>query len=123
MTAQEIVTLTQTSLGTGHVTHQFIVLLRTLAPAITQMNPVNTDFGPFTLIEVKTCQCLTALLIFAIETVRKSIASRVDREAVEPPLCTQIMAVRTEVFSSHQFLSEETRPIQSDIMLFICVFS
>ena len=63
---------------TGEVAKGFIVMLRTLAPAITDVCHVQTDSGATTAVETSTGGRITHLLVFVMCAVKHTIAAYIQ---------------------------------------------
>ena len=88
---QESVALATTVCRTGHVTQPLVVMLWTLGPAVTHVVSKDTHSGISTTVQTRTCPALSVSFVFLEDTVKESVTSCVDREAVEPLLGAAIV--------------------------------
>ena len=80
--AQVGVTTALTGVGTDKITKVLIVVLRTLAPTVTDVCLVQTDSGATTAVEIRAGGRRAALFILVIWTVMNIVTAHVDRQAV-----------------------------------------
>ena len=68
--------------GTGEVAKVFIVMLRTLAPAITDVCHEQTDSRATTAVETSTGGRVALMLILVMWAVKHTIAAYIQGKAV-----------------------------------------
>ena len=82
MSAHEGVALAHTVSSTGEVAEVLIILLRTLAPAVTHVCHVQTDSGASTAVQTRAGGIFTLMLVIVTRTVIDIIAAHKQRKAV-----------------------------------------
>ena len=74
--------VTLTGTGTGEVAKAFIIMLMTLAPAITDVCHVQTDSGATTAVETSTGVRITLVLVLVVRAVKHTIAAYIQGQAI-----------------------------------------
>ena len=74
--------MAHTGIGTGEVTKVFIVVLRTLAPAITDMCHVQADSGATTAVETRTGERFALMFVLVMWAVIHAIAEHIQGQTV-----------------------------------------
>ena len=74
--------MTHTGIRTGELTEGFVIMLRTLAPAVTDVCHVQTDSGATTAVETRTGWTFTLAFVFMIRAVVQTIAAHIEGQAV-----------------------------------------
>ena len=86
--------LTHTGVRTGEVAEVFIIMLRTLAPAITDVGRVQTDSGATTAVKTRARGTLTLIFILMTVAVVHAVTAYIDGQAVA-------ITWQTETLSQH----------------------
>ena len=74
--------LTRTVNRTGEVTEALIIMLRTLAPAVTDVGHVQTDSGATAAVETRADGRVALVLVFVIRAVKHIVAANIQGQAV-----------------------------------------
>ena len=82
VSTQVRVSLTHTGTRTGEVAEVFIIMLRTLAPAVTNVCRVQTDHGTTTAVKTRAREMLTLMFILLTGTVMHVVTAHIDGQAV-----------------------------------------
>ena len=81
MSTQVGVSVTHTGRWTGEVAEVLVVMLRTLAPAVTDMRHKQTDSGATTSVESRAGTVFTTIIIISQRTVIHTIAAYIQGQA------------------------------------------
>ena len=79
--AQVGVSLTHTGMRTGEVAEAFIIMLRTLAPAITHVGRVQTDSGVTTAVKTRARGILALIFILMTMAVIQAVTAQINWKA------------------------------------------
>ena len=80
--AQVGMSMAVTGTRAGDITEVLIVMLWTLAPAVTDLRYVQTDSGTTTAVETRAGGRITLLLVLVLWAVIDSVTAYIQREAV-----------------------------------------
>ena len=88
--------MTHTGMRTGEVAEVFIIMLRTLAPAVTNVGLVETDSGAMTAVKTRARGILTLIFILETMAVIHAVTAYKDGQTVAITWQTQTQLQRTK---------------------------